>query len=71
MDPITSLTDTSAKRIRIAINGFGRIGRQFFKVAFDNPNIEIVAINDLGVFRKDHTINNTALKELINTYKKD
>ncbi len=49
MDPITSLTDTSAKRIRIAINGFGRIGRQFFKVAFDNPNIEIVAINDLGV----------------------
>lgn len=35
-------------KIRIAINGFGRIGRQFFKVAFNNPNIEFVAINDLG-----------------------
>ena len=33
---------------RIAINGFGRIGRLFFKQAFDNPNLEIVAINDLG-----------------------
>jgi glyceraldehyde 3-phosphate dehydrogenase len=35
------------KKIKIAINGFGRIGRQFFKVAFDNPQIEIAAINDL------------------------
>lgn len=34
--------------MRIAINGFGRIGRQFFKVAFEAPDIEIVAINDLG-----------------------
>lgn len=42
------LGKTSSKKIRIAINGFGRIGRQFFKVAFDNPNIEFVAINDLG-----------------------
>lgn len=33
---------------KIAINGFGRIGRQFFKVAFDSPEIEIAAINDLG-----------------------
>ncbi len=33
---------------RIAINGFGRIGRAFFKVAFSRPEIEIVAINDLG-----------------------
>ncbi len=33
---------------RIAINGFGRIGRLFFKAAFGNPNFEIVAINDLG-----------------------
>ena len=36
------------KKLRIAINGFGRIGRQFFKVAFEKPEIEIVAINDLG-----------------------
>ncbi len=32
---------------RIAINGFGRIGRLFFRLAWNNPNIEIVAINDL------------------------
>jgi len=33
--------------LRIAINGFGRIGRTFFRVAFGHPGIEIVAINDL------------------------
>jgi glyceraldehyde 3-phosphate dehydrogenase len=33
---------------RIAINGFGRIGRLFFREAFGRPNIEIVAVNDLG-----------------------
>ncbi len=32
---------------RVAINGFGRIGRNAFKVAFDRSDIEIVAINDL------------------------
>jgi glyceraldehyde 3-phosphate dehydrogenase len=35
-------------KARIAINGFGRIGRLFFRAAFGAPNIEIVAINDLG-----------------------
>lgn len=34
-------------KVRIAINGFGRIGRHAFKVAFKKKNIEIVAINDL------------------------
>lgn len=34
--------------IKIAINGFGRIGRIFFRVVYNNPEIEIVAINDLG-----------------------
>jgi glyceraldehyde 3-phosphate dehydrogenase len=34
--------------MRIAINGFGRIGRIFFRQAFDNPNLNIVAINDLS-----------------------
>jgi len=34
--------------MRIAINGFGRIGRVFFRQAFDNPLFDIVAINDLG-----------------------
>lgn len=33
---------------KVAINGFGRIGRLFFRKAFGNPNFEIVAINDLG-----------------------
>ncbi|MDP3697805.1 MAG: type I glyceraldehyde-3-phosphate dehydrogenase [Candidatus Taylorbacteria bacterium] len=36
------------KKIRIVINGFGRIGRIFFRQAFEHPKIEIVAINDLG-----------------------
>ncbi|OGZ05422.1 MAG: type I glyceraldehyde-3-phosphate dehydrogenase [Candidatus Lloydbacteria bacterium RIFCSPLOWO2_01_FULL_50_20] len=33
---------------RIAINGFGRIGRAFYKLARTRPEIEIVAVNDLG-----------------------
>lgn len=32
---------------KIAINGFGRIGRNAFKIAFDRDDIEVVAINDL------------------------
>lgn len=32
---------------RIAINGFGRIGRSAFKIAFERSDIEVVAINDL------------------------
>jgi len=32
---------------KIAINGFGRIGRISFRIAFDNPELEIVAVNDL------------------------
>ncbi|PCI19865.1 type I glyceraldehyde-3-phosphate dehydrogenase [Candidatus Wolfebacteria bacterium] len=36
------------KTTKIAINGFGRIGRAFLKVALDYPEFEIVAINDLG-----------------------
>lgn len=34
--------------MRIAINGFGRIGRIFFRQAFNRNNFEIVAINDLS-----------------------
>lgn len=33
---------------KIAINGFGRIGRLFFRQALEIPELEIVAINDLG-----------------------
>ena len=33
---------------KVAINGFGRIGRTFFRMAMDHPDFEVVAINDLG-----------------------
>jgi glyceraldehyde 3-phosphate dehydrogenase len=33
--------------IKVAINGFGRIGRPSFKIAFSKENLEVVAINDL------------------------
>jgi len=33
--------------IRIAINGFGRIGRNIFRVSFDTTNFEFVAVNDI------------------------
>ena len=36
------------KTIKVGINGFGRIGRAFLKVAWDKPEIEIIAVNDLG-----------------------
>jgi glyceraldehyde 3-phosphate dehydrogenase len=34
-------------KIKIAINGFGRIGRQAFKLALDKSELEVVGINDL------------------------
>lgn len=34
-------------KTRLAINGFGRIGRNAFKIAWDRDDIEVVAINDL------------------------
>jgi len=37
-----------SKKIRVAINGTGRIGRAFIRLAQSNPSIEIIAINDLG-----------------------
>lgn len=38
----------SMSKIKVAINGFGRIGRTFCRVAQSKKNIEIVAINDLA-----------------------
>lgn len=35
------------EKTKIAINGFGRIGRNAFKIAFERPDLEIVAVNDL------------------------
>lgn len=34
--------------MRISINGFGRIGRVFYKQASSNPDFEVVAVNDLA-----------------------
>jgi glyceraldehyde 3-phosphate dehydrogenase len=34
--------------IKIGINGFGRIGRNVFRAAYKNPDIEIVAANDIA-----------------------
>ena len=36
------------KKLHVAINGFGRIGRAFLKIAWEREDIEIVAVNDLG-----------------------
>ncbi|MCA0984610.1 type I glyceraldehyde-3-phosphate dehydrogenase [Halobacillus yeomjeoni] len=33
--------------VRIGINGFGRIGRNVFRAALNNENVEVVAVNDL------------------------
>lgn len=35
-------------KIRVAINGFGRIGRNLFRLLLDHPAIEVIAINDLA-----------------------
>ncbi len=36
------------KKTRIAINGFGRIGRNLFRLLLHHPTIEVVAINDIA-----------------------
>ncbi|QKG81215.1 type I glyceraldehyde-3-phosphate dehydrogenase [Tenuifilum thalassicum] len=33
--------------MKVAINGFGRIGRNVFKIALERPELEVVGINDL------------------------
>ena len=38
----------NTKKIRVAVNGFGRIGRAFVKLAVERPELEVVAVNDLG-----------------------
>lgn len=36
------------KKIRVAINGFGRIGRAFYRLVHGRSDLEVIAINDLG-----------------------
>jgi len=33
--------------VKVGINGFGRIGRNFFRAAYNDPALEIVAVNDI------------------------
>ena len=32
---------------KVAINGFGRIGRLVYRAMYDNKNLDVVAVNDL------------------------
>lgn len=34
--------------VRVAINGFGRIGRAFFRLSLERDDLEVIALNDLG-----------------------
>ena len=35
------------EKIKVGINGFGRIGRNVFRIICERPNLEIVDVNDL------------------------
>ena len=37
-----------SSKIKVAINGFGRIGRNLFRLLLNHPSIEVVAINDIA-----------------------
>ena len=34
--------------VRVGVNGFGRIGRVFFRTALETRDIEVVGVNDLA-----------------------
>jgi glyceraldehyde 3-phosphate dehydrogenase len=42
-----TIKNITMKKIRVAINGFGRIGRVYLRIAMERPEIEIVCINDI------------------------
>lgn len=70
-------------KIRIGINGFGRIGRNLFRLLLDHPSIEVAAINDVapaptlahllkydslhGVLKKEITSTNSSITVAGNT----
>ena len=41
------------KKIKVFINGLGRIGRVFIRQNFNNPNIDIVGLNDPNISSKN------------------
>ena len=36
------------QKIKVGINGFGRIGRTLFRLLIDHPEIDVIAINDIA-----------------------
>ena len=44
---MSAATERARVSVRIGINGFGRIGRSFFRILADRDDIEVVVINDL------------------------
>lgn len=46
-EPLSS-AENMEKKVRIGINGFGRIGRNLFRLLLDHPTIEVAGINDLA-----------------------
>src|SRR5262245_65776869 len=44
--PLTRKEDSM--RVRVGVNGFGRIGRVFFRAALEAEDLEVVAVNDLA-----------------------
>jgi glyceraldehyde-3-phosphate dehydrogenase/erythrose-4-phosphate dehydrogenase len=51
---------------KIAINGFGRIGRAALKVISDMPGLEVVAINDLMNIDNEVAYHKAAINEVEN-----
>ena len=47
MNLVATLSSEESIMINVGINGFGRIGRNFFRASLTNPEINIVGINDL------------------------
>jgi glyceraldehyde 3-phosphate dehydrogenase len=43
----THTEEVFAMAVKVGINGFGRIGRNFFRAAYKDPSLEIVAVNDI------------------------
>ena len=37
-----------SNKIKIGLMGFGRVGRNIFRLGYNNPNLNFVAISDLG-----------------------
>ncbi|GIR56886.1 MAG: hypothetical protein CM15mP64_2980 [Candidatus Neomarinimicrobiota bacterium] len=50
-----------SKKINIALFGFGRIGRNLFRLGYDNPNYNFVAVSDFGSAEALHYLTSTRL----------